>query len=89
MDEAAQFYDAQQSGLGSQFLDAVERAVQGIEENPRRWPPLSRQIRRRLVDRFPYGILYRIGKNEIVIVAVMHLHRHPRYWAGRLKRRAQ
>jgi hypothetical protein len=85
MVEAAEFYEAQQAGLGDRFLIAVLRAVGDIEENPRRWPILSGRVRRRLVGRFPYGILYRISRNEIVLLAVMHLHRHPRYWVKRRK----
>jgi hypothetical protein len=69
--------------LGDRFLDTVLRAVEDVEENPRRWPVLSGRIRRRLVGRFPYGILYRITRTDIILIAVMHLHRHPRYWTKR------
>jgi hypothetical protein len=85
MVEAARFYELRQSGLGQSFLDAINRGVSDIESYPRRWPVVSRRMRRRLVGRFPYGLLYRIERTGIVIVAVMHLHRHPRYWIKRLR----
>ena len=84
MAEAAEFYESRQAGLGHQFLDAIDRAVEDIEENPRRWPVLKKQIRRRLVGRFPYGVLYRIDLEQITIVAIMHLHRRPNYWTKRI-----
>src|ERR1035437_5098466 len=85
MAEAAIFYESQQPGLGQRFLDAIDRAVEEINEHPTTWPILQRNIRRRLVGRFPYSVLYRIDRDEIVIVAVMHLHRRPNYWTKRSK----
>jgi toxin ParE1/3/4 len=87
MEEAAQFYDAQETGLGDQFLDAIQRAVEDVSANPRRWPVIGHNVRRRLVGRFPYGILYRVGRVEVVVLAVMHLHRHPHYWMKRIDKR--
>jgi len=87
MAEAAEFYESQQAGLGHQFLEAIDRAVDDIEKHPRRWLILKKQVRRRLVGRFPYGILYRIGeegRQEITIIAIMHLHRRPNYWTKRI-----
>jgi plasmid stabilization system protein ParE len=85
--EAAAFYEQRQEGLGIQFLEAVESAVADAEMNPRRWPVFARGTRRRLIGRFPYGLIYLETRTGILIVAVMHLHRHPRYWTGRLKKK--
>jgi hypothetical protein len=46
-----------------------------------------RRTRRRLIGRFPYGLVYQETQFGILIVAVMHPHRHPRYWVGRLKKK--
>ena len=40
-------------------------------------------IRRSLIRRFPYSLLYRVDPDEIVILAVMHQKRHPAYWLSR------
>lgn len=80
---AARFYESRVAGLGSVFLDKVESATQDIFEAPERWPVLRADVRRRLVYRFPYGLLYRVEGDEIVVLAVMHLRRHPTYWLGR------
>jgi toxin ParE1/3/4 len=63
----------------------VERAIVDVEEHPRRWPVLAKQVRKRAVGRFPYSILYRVDGEAILIVAVMHMHRHPHYWTNRLR----
>ena len=82
--EAARYYEVQASGLGVDFLAKIDSAIQDISKQPELWPVLRFCIRRRLVHRFPYGLLYRIDPEEIVILAVMHLRRHPNYWINRI-----
>jgi plasmid stabilization system protein ParE len=83
--EVARYYQSQASGLGIEYLNEVERAVRAIAESPRAWPVVEGQLRRRLIRRFPFGILYRIEPEEIVIIAVAHLRRKPGYWRERIK----
>lgn len=80
---AARFYEAQATGLGVDFLVEVRRATEGISKNPRAGRVLRGKVRRRLVRRFPYSLLYRVNPDEIVVMAVMHLRRRPGYWRGR------
>ncbi|RZN41532.1 MAG: type II toxin-antitoxin system RelE/ParE family toxin [Methanophagales archaeon ANME-1-THS] len=82
--EAARFYESQTVGLGVDYLSEVERAVQTIAESPTTWPVIEGELRRRLIRRFPFGILYRIEPEEIVIIAVAHLRRRPWYWKKRI-----
>ncbi|MBI5025569.1 MAG: type II toxin-antitoxin system RelE/ParE family toxin [Nitrospirae bacterium] len=84
MYEAARYYESQASGLGIDYLSEVERAVASIAESPETWPKFDGELRRRLVRRFPFGILYYIESEEIVIVAVAHLRRRPGYWKKRI-----
>ena len=84
MYEAARYYEFQASGLGIDYLSEVERAVASIRESPMTWPKIEGELRRRLVQRFPFGILYYIESEEIVIVAVSHLKRRPGYWKNRI-----
>lgn len=81
--EAAFYYQSKASGLGIDYLSEIERAVEAIEESPYTWPILEGVLRRRLVRRFPFGVLYRIDLDEIVIVAVAHLSERPGYWKKR------
>ena len=84
MIEAAIYYQSQSSGLGVDYLSEVERAIQTIAESPTTWPVIDDELRRRIVRRFPFGILYRIEPQEIII-AVAHLRRKPGCWKGRKK----
>ncbi len=87
MFEAAKYYESQAADLGIDFLSEAERAVGSIAELPLTWPVIEGEMRRRLVGRFPFGILYRIEPDEIVVVAVAHLRRKPGYWKERIKRK--
>lgn len=82
--EAARYYESQTPGLGADYLSEIERAVAAIAESPMTWPIIEGELRRRLVRRFPFGILYRIELKKIVIIAVAHLRRRPGYWRGRI-----
>lgn len=80
---AARFYESRAPGLGDAFLDKVDAAIRDIAEAPERWPVLQSGVRRRLLHRFPYGLLYRVDPDAVVVLAVMHLRRHPTYWLDR------
>lgn len=82
--EAAAYYESRSEGLGVDFLRKVRNAISDIEKHPDRWPVVDFGVRRRLVHRFPYAVLYKIDRDEIVVVAVMHLSRRPDYWIGRI-----
>ena len=81
--DAARYYELQSAGLGTDFLERVQSAVHDIGANPETWPVVRPDIRRRLIHRFPYCLLYRSEAQEIVVLATMHLHRHPDYWLNR------
>jgi len=83
LNDAAQYYDLESPGLGAAFLGAVEQCTQAILEHPAAGRVLLRDIRRRLVRRFPYTLLYTVKPQGIRILAVMNLKRRPMYWIGR------
>jgi len=83
MFDAACYYEMQAPGLGADFLNKIELAFQDIATTPERWPIVRDTIRRRLIRRFPFSLLYRIDLDEIIILAVMHQKRHPSYWLPR------
>ncbi|WP_123658850.1 type II toxin-antitoxin system RelE/ParE family toxin [Salinisphaera japonica] len=72
-------------GLGARYRAAVREALSQIERFPEAGTRLSRRTRRRLVNRFPYGIVYRHTDDGIFVVAIAHLHRKPEYWRDRLR----
>ena len=80
---AIDYYETVEVALGLDFSIEVFSTVQSIVDHSNAWPVLEDNVRRCLVHRFPYGVLYSIGKDEIFILAVMHLHRDPDYWKSR------
>lgn len=84
-DDAVEWYLQQSPELGEQFLNEINRAIKRIVTYPSSGSHIENDLRRCLVSRFPYGLIYGIDEETIVIVAVTHLHRKPRYWAKRLK----
>ena len=83
LNEAAQFYDSESPGLGSAFLDEIERCTQAIVNFPEAGSLIIGTIHRRLVLRFPYALLYSIKQDRLRVLAVMNLKRRPLYWVGR------
>jgi len=83
--EIIAWYDQRSSTAGDQFLVELGLASDRIANFPKSCSKVSRRARRCRLSRFPYGLIYQIRKDEIVIFAVMHLHRKPGFWKGRLK----
>jgi toxin ParE1/3/4 len=86
MTEAALFYEEQAKGLGAEFLDDVERAIIRLLDNPEFGPVVSADLRRSLLSRFPFSLIYAIEPQGILIVAVAHQRMRPYYWSERIKR---
>jgi hypothetical protein len=83
LNEAIDFYEECQAGLGTEFTKEVYSTIYRITQYPKAWPCLSENTRRCLTKRFPYGIIYQILDHEILIIAVMQLNRKPAYWKER------
>lgn len=77
--EAVQYYNQQRTGVAQAFIDAVEDAIYRIREAPTRWTVIDEDVRRCLTRSFPYGILYTIESDYVLILAVMHCSREPGY----------
>ena len=82
--EAAKFYEDRVPGLGFDFLQEVRAAIRRILLHPAAWFALDEEIRRCRTQRFPYGVIYTIEQGELLIISVMHLHRHPESWRRNL-----
>jgi toxin ParE2 len=86
LDEAMAWYAVQSPGLDQRFLEEVAVARSHILAHPNAWHPLGQGVRRFRLRRFPHGIVYVVEADEIVVLAVAHLHREPSYWRSRLKK---
>ena len=78
--DAVDYYESCEAGLGLDSANEVHNAIRSAVEYPRMWPEMAGEVRRCLVHRFPYGVLYCVEPQGVFILAVMHLHRDPGYW---------
>ena len=82
--EAVKHYAEKRIDIAQSFINAVENAVYRIRESPNRYPIVDTHVRRCLTLKFPYGILYTVETDYILILAVMHCKQKPGYWQSRL-----
>jgi plasmid stabilization system protein ParE len=83
--EAISYYNMQSEGLGYEFAAEVKRTIERIIQYPEAWFKLSERTHRCRTNRFPYGVIYQVRAETLLIVAVMHLSREPRTWKSRLR----
>ena len=83
--EAIAYDESESAELGREFTVEVKRTLERIIRFPEAWSMLSERTRRCRTKRFPYGIVYQVRKERILIVAIMHLRREPDGWRGRLR----
>lgn len=87
--EAATWYESRQTGLSDKFLDEIDGVLVRIRRHPESFtvipdtsPKLA--IRRALLSRFPYALIFLELEKEIRVIAAAHLKRRPTYWLRRL-----
>ena len=80
---AARYYEDQAENLGSDFVRAVELACERLLEFPDLGAPFGSRLRRVLLPRFPYGVVYRREPDRLLVVAVANLYRRPGFWRAR------
>ncbi len=78
--DAVSFFESDQSPLGSALIDEIERAVDQILLFPASCPLVNRTVRRKVLRRFPYDIMYSIKPEKIRILAFASQRRRPFYW---------
>ncbi|MGB6295238.1 MAG: type II toxin-antitoxin system RelE/ParE family toxin [Rivularia sp. (in: cyanobacteria)] len=83
LDEAYNWYENQQSGLGEDFLDSIDDKLNSICLLPQSYPIVYRDVRRAVVKRFPYAVYYRIISSRIIVTAVFHSSKNSTGWQKR------
>jgi toxin ParE1/3/4 len=78
------FYEAQASGLGREFILDVETSLELISEFPNLGTPGPAATRRIHLHRFPYSLVYRLEDRLLRVIAVEHQRRRPGFWLGRV-----
>jgi plasmid stabilization system protein ParE len=82
--DATDWYEAQRAGLSARFINAVDRVLTRIGDNPAQFPAIHASARRALVGRFPYGVYFEVVGEYVRVVAIVHLKREAQAWRSRL-----
>ncbi|WP_437739143.1 hypothetical protein WMF39_25725 [Sorangium sp. So ce1504] len=82
--DAALRYERERRDLGFRFESEVDVTIRRAMENPLQFPEIEPGIRRALVRIFPYGVFFVLEEPLVLVIAVLHLHRHPDAWKERL-----
>ena len=85
LDDAVEYYNLELPGLGTEFKDEVKSSLKRIILFPEAWSTVRLDIRKCILHRFPYNILYTIEEDHILILAIAHHHRNPEYWIERME----
>jgi hypothetical protein len=85
VDEAVVWLDGRVEGKSIEFLDELDRVVRLVKAYPLAFVEIEPEIRRCLFARFPYSLVYGIDDDTLVVIAVAHARRSPRYWVDRLE----
>lgn len=83
IEQAAAWYDERGSGLSAEFLRALDATVGSIVRNPRQFPTAHREMRRALLRRFPYSLIFTVSDEEVLILSCTHWRQDPRRWRSR------
>jgi plasmid stabilization system protein ParE len=84
LDDAIAWYASQAPGLGDAFLIETLKTLKLIEQYPKAWHPLTQQVRRCRLRRFPYSVIYAQEGSDLLVLAFAHQHRKPGYWRTRM-----
>ena len=84
--EAAEWYEVRGAGLGTEFLRALDATIANIARHPSANTVIFGEVRRALLRRFPYSVIYALPDDEILIVACIHGKRDPKRWTQRIER---
>jgi len=86
MSEAAAFYEAKTSGLGRNFLDDVQQAIDRLRTHPQSGVEVADRLRSTLLHRFPFSLIYAVEPDGLLIISLAHHRRRPGYWRSRTDR---
>jgi plasmid stabilization system protein ParE len=84
LNDTVTYYELELEALGKRFRKEIQNGIRRIVKNPSAWSKETGEVRRYILHKFPFKILYSIEKDHIFIVAIAHQHRKPNYWVERI-----
>ena len=84
INEAFNWYFKRSPEAAGAFLTKIGAARKQIVSHPQLYPAYTKNTRRRLLEKYPYSVVFQVKEDMILIVAVAHAKRRPNYWRGRM-----
>ncbi len=84
-DEAVDWYETCQQGLGLRFVVAIRKIFEDIAAHPQSFPVVYPGVREAVLTKWPYVVYYEVHDEHILILAVFHASRDPSVWQERVK----
>ncbi len=78
--EAFDYYHERSEQAAGRFIECLEAATTCLSSHPTTGKPLSARTRRYLMKVFPYLVIYRIEREAVWIIGVVHEKRDPAHW---------
>lgn len=76
--DAYKWYNQAHIGMGSAFLEELERTNAFLTSNPHLYPSVEQEMRRANLSRFPYSLFYVIDGDAVNVLSCFHQHRDPK-----------
>ena len=84
LEDIYNWYEAQNTGLGSEFIRVIDASLSTIQRNPLAYTKIDQEVRKKLIRKFPYILFYVVIDKMIIIIACFHVKRDPQQWKRRL-----
>ena len=82
--DSQDYYEEQQTNLGERFEKEIHSTLNRIQKFPNMYVKIRKDVRKCVVNKFPFNLLYSVEEDHILIIAIAHHHRKPDYWVERL-----
>ena len=75
--EAYRWYEKKQNGLGGKLILEVEAGLNHLKQNPKAFEEKKKGFREFNLKTFPYVMIFRLKKQNVIVYAVFHTRRNP------------
>ncbi|MFT3881542.1 MAG: type II toxin-antitoxin system RelE/ParE family toxin [Gemmatales bacterium] len=83
-DEAIEWYAHQNKSLAIDFVTNIRNVLNRIAVLPKMHRVVYRDVRKAVVKRFPFVVVYREEATELIVVSIIHTARHDDVWKQRV-----
>ncbi|MCG3183538.1 MAG: hypothetical protein ICCCNLDF_01642 [Planctomycetes bacterium] len=83
IDEAVVWYEGKSPGLGARFEGQLNACLHKVEERPLSFQAARGSLRQARLDDFPFGVIFEVSEDLLLIYGLFHLARDRSVWESR------